>query len=986
MHPTKDDRRHAGRTRFVATCQQLLVLGAVFAALIPAASVVSLDVVKQAPGGASQTLVGPAAAMAAYIKASDTPSTVPAGPVSADVREVALTPRTLPKATSGTTGRALLPRLTTGEATAARPTAKRTVITSEPQAVSGFGVVGVTWSHGDRLAPSAVRVAVRTEKDGIWGRWKKLEYDDDGPDPSSAEGRAARPGTIEGLVGHVDRVQARLTVTGTDVPADLKLAIIDPGTPTATKSERPSIDTGDASEPAESAGSGSTHTTSAPATGADTGDAADSSSEDAVLAAAAYTPKPQIYSRAQWGANERLREQIPASYYEIHGGFVHHTVNANDYTRAEVPGIIRSIYAYHVQSRGWRDIGYNFLLDKFGRIWEGRYGGVARPVVGAHTENYNDYGFGAAAIGNFETAKPSSALIQAYGALFAWKLALHGVNANATNVRIGGRVFPHAIEGHRDTKATACPGRYLYARIPDIRRIAASLQKGWSGRELDSQLAATKYPDLVARRASDKRIFVIPTGGMAGYAAMKDTTTGVSDTARFVLSPDLSGDGRPDLLVIYKNGTSLIRKGLGGGKFGEAVSHLPKAFVGRDLATAVGDLNGDGKNDLVGRTTTTGALTYFLGNGTGGFRTHVQTGRSLAGFGLLAASGDLDGDGRADLVGRKDGRLYLFRGAGNGTFGAPTAIAATTNSWSSYAGITGYGDIDNDGDNDLFARTKDGRGWTLPGNGKGGFGKPLGPYVAMRSAGSVIGMAQMAGNLIPDLLVRTGTKLGIVPSNGRRNLAPPIDTGLTLPNITRIMVAGDWDRDGHGDFITRNTSGVLYLYRGTGNGRFRPAVKLATGFGNVRWPVVAGDITGDGYPDIQGQMVNGKLRIWPGRGTKGLGASYVSHSAISASAQIPAGRWNGDGAPDSLFRADDRLTLYPGNGPGGLMNPVSVGIGVSRYNLVIGVRDLRGGSGSDLVVREKKTGDLYALQRRSDLKVSDRVYLGPGGNSYDLID
>ncbi len=72
--------------------------------------------------------------------------------------------------------------------------------------------------------------------------------------------------------------------------------------------------------------------------------------------------------------------------------------------RSQVPGILRSIYAYHTRSRGWSDIGYNFLVDRFGRIWEGRYGGVDRPVVGAHTLGYNDNAFAMSAIGNFETA------------------------------------------------------------------------------------------------------------------------------------------------------------------------------------------------------------------------------------------------------------------------------------------------------------------------------------------------------------------------------------------------------------------------------------------------------------------------------------------------------------------------------------------------------------------------------------------------------
>ena len=184
-------------------------------------------------------------------------------------------------------------------------------------------------------------------------------------------------------------------------------------------------------------------------------------------------------------------------------------MNANDYTRAEVPGIIRSIYAYHTQSRGWSDIGYNYLVDRFGRIWEGRYGGIDRPVVGAHTLNYNDYAFAMSAIGNYDIHQPSSAMVQAYGALFAWKLSLHGVDASSTKQWVGSRYF-QAINGHRDAASTACPGRYLYAKIPQIRTLAAAAQRGWSGRELESDLASTPHPDLIVRRASDGQGFVHP--------------------------------------------------------------------------------------------------------------------------------------------------------------------------------------------------------------------------------------------------------------------------------------------------------------------------------------------------------------------------------------------------------------------------------------------------------------------------------------------
>ena len=168
----------------------------------------------------------------------------------------------------------------------------------------------------------------------------------------------------------------------------------------------------------------------------DTGEAATSTSadtdttpsDDAVARApAAVTAKPRIFSRAQWGADERMRDKRSLHYGEVHGRVRAPHRERQRLQPAQVPAIIRGIYAYHTQSRGWSDVGYNFLVDRFGRIWEGRSGGVGRPVVGAHTLGYNDDSFAMSAIGNFETARPSPAMLRAFGRLFAWKLGLHGV-------------------------------------------------------------------------------------------------------------------------------------------------------------------------------------------------------------------------------------------------------------------------------------------------------------------------------------------------------------------------------------------------------------------------------------------------------------------------------------------------------------------------------------------------------------------------------
>ncbi|MGN6754693.1 MAG: cell wall-binding repeat-containing protein, partial [Intrasporangium sp.] len=169
-----------------------------------------------------------------------------------------------------------------------------------------------------------------------------------------------------------------------------------------------------------------------------------------------------------------IRDQSYPAYGRVRAAFVHHTVNANDYTADQVPGIIRGIYTYHVKGNGWRDIGYNFLVDRFGRIWEGRWGGVDKAVVGAHTYGLNSDVFAASVIGNYETAQPSSATVTALARLIAWKASIHHFDVQGRTT-INGKTYDN-ISGHRDAKDnyTECPGKYLYAKLPTIRQQAAT--------------------------------------------------------------------------------------------------------------------------------------------------------------------------------------------------------------------------------------------------------------------------------------------------------------------------------------------------------------------------------------------------------------------------------------------------------------------------------------------------------------------------------
>lgn len=899
--------------------------------------------------------------LAAFEAANREPSTLPAGSVKSHVEEVALT-------------------TSTGKATehATKVDKPRTnVIKSEPQDVTGFGVVGVTWS-GDTA--DDVRPEIRTLKDDVWSSWSPMVVDteDHGPDAGTAEAKVVRPGTDEFLAGHVDQVQTRIIVPdAAEIPGDLELAVIEPGKPEDTVSELPEIET-DKDKPR--------------ATNVHKG----SKDSDLNLVASTYTSSPTIYSRAQWGADETLREQTAPSYRTIHGGFVHHTAGTNDYTETDVPSIIRGIYEFHVTTRGYRDVGYNFFVDKFGRIWEGRHGGVALPVEGAHTSGYNYDSFGASALGCFDTVaagcpddagstqnQPTDAMIQAYGSLYAWKLSLHGVTANATNVTLtktdGTKtVFPHAIQGHRDAGTTVCPGANLQANLPAIRTLAASLQKSWSGRDLESHIAGTSHSDFVARRASDGRIFTLRTGGFAGFNSTKTSTTVGSTVREAVVTPDITGDGKADLIQVRTDGSAGIRKGRGDGTFAAVFKNLGKStFSGVSKITATGNIGGTSANDLVGKNAK-GYLVRYTGNGAGGF-TRAGTTRSLSGFDKLAATGDVNKDGKRDVIGRKSGALYYFKGSGSGTFGSPVKLATQSPSWSSLAQISGYGDFTGDGRGDLIGRDSSNRGWIYPASGSG-FGKPLGPYADINR--TLVGAVNLVGNSLPDLVMKSGSTLYVKPNSGRVSLAAPVDSGITLTSATTLMNAGDWNRDGKGDFLAKMSDGSVRLYRGYGTGKFTSPVTIATGLGTVSVIDAAGDVTGDGYPDLMGRTSTGGIMLWPGKGSTKVGASITMKSSASGTRLVGIGRWNSGNTPDVLFVNGTSTVVHESNGPGGLVSTQTLSINLSGYDAVLGVRDLRAGSGGDLIVRSGSY--IYALERNSTGTGVTRTYLG-ALSGYNLL-
>ncbi|KQX52411.1 MULTISPECIES: N-acetylmuramoyl-L-alanine amidase [unclassified Streptomyces] len=196
-------------------------------------------------------------------------------------------------------------------------------------------------------------------------------------------------------------------------------------------------------------------------------------------------PRPKIITRKGWGADERIREKGFVYTKTIKAAFVHHSATGNNYTCRQAPSVLRSIYRYHVKSSGWRDFGYNFAVDKCGNIYEGRAGGVAKPVLGAHTLGFNTNSMGIAVLGTFSRSTPPAAAVTAVARLTAWKLGLYGVNPKGTSYLVSGggnlykkgtKVRFNAIAGHRDGFATECPGVRLYGKLGSARASSAKYQ------------------------------------------------------------------------------------------------------------------------------------------------------------------------------------------------------------------------------------------------------------------------------------------------------------------------------------------------------------------------------------------------------------------------------------------------------------------------------------------------------------------------------
>ncbi|MFP5335925.1 MAG: cell wall-binding repeat-containing protein, partial [Actinomycetes bacterium] len=295
----------------------------------------------------------------------------------------------------------------------------------------GFGLLGVTWP-ADRDA-GGLHVEVRTHDAAGWSDWAEVPVET--VDVRHEPG--ARAGTLPAWVGDADGVAVRMLSDDGSAPGDVRVALIDGGTGLADEAEGERLPTGQVGRPAPTLALG--------AMAEDTG----------------VVEQPDIVLRDEWGVDSSTEVSCssPRTADTMRGIVLHHTAGSNDYTREQAPGIVRGIHRYHTVSQGWCDVGYNFLVDKYGTVYEGRRGGITNQVRGAHAGDalVNRWTTGISMMGNFETASVPTTLKDAVVRLSAWRLWLFGRQAEDT--MLIDDVSYQRISGHRDFKSTVCPGR-----------------------------------------------------------------------------------------------------------------------------------------------------------------------------------------------------------------------------------------------------------------------------------------------------------------------------------------------------------------------------------------------------------------------------------------------------------------------------------------------------------------------------------------------
>jgi hypothetical protein len=347
--------------------------------------------------------------------------------------------------------------------------AGRAQVRAVATAVDEFSMIGVSAPDvdGAALEGTGAEPQIRVHADGAWGPWLELHLGTDhGPDGWTGEGAGRPPASDPIWVRAADGYEVLLPAEARRSGVTVHV-VRDTGRPLARSVEP-------AAPP-----------------------------EDPAVAERmqqARAGQPAIRARSSWGARPPSRKLWRADNLTL--SVVHHSVSTNSYSPAEVPGIIRGIQVFHMDANGWYDIAYNFVVDRYGVVWEGRGGGIGNAVIGGHAKGFNTGSTGVVTLGEFGAATPPAGMVNSVGTLIGWKLFIHGVDPGTTTVFTskgnetyseGTRLVMRRVVGHRDTASTACPGGFLQSRLGTIRSVADATYRDLRGPGTFASVAASLH-------------------------------------------------------------------------------------------------------------------------------------------------------------------------------------------------------------------------------------------------------------------------------------------------------------------------------------------------------------------------------------------------------------------------------------------------------------------------------------------------------------